>query len=104
MFMVEKMITGDISSEAWENTYKKYLCWKEEMVKGVMTPKTHVMGELKKYAVYATLTRYWSYISRTHLGNGSSRNILQAEDFCENSIEDYNYSLFELQTACRISA
>jgi hypothetical protein len=49
----KEMITGDISSEAWENTYKKYLWWKEEMVKGVMIPKTHVMGELKKYAVYA---------------------------------------------------
>jgi hypothetical protein len=47
------VINGDISSEAWENTYKKYSWWKEEMVKGVLTPKTHVMGELKKYAVYA---------------------------------------------------
>jgi hypothetical protein len=25
------------------------------MVKGVMTPKTHVMGELKKFAVYALI-------------------------------------------------
>jgi hypothetical protein len=49
----KEMINGDISSEAWENTYKKYSWWKEEMVKGVMTPKTHFMGELKKYAVYA---------------------------------------------------
>jgi hypothetical protein len=34
-------MNGDISSEAWENTYKKYSWWKEEMVRGVMTPKTH---------------------------------------------------------------
>jgi hypothetical protein len=47
------VINGDISSEAWKNTYKKYSWWKEEMVKRVMTPKTHVMSELKKYAVYA---------------------------------------------------
>jgi hypothetical protein len=48
----KEVINGDISSEAWEITYKKYSWWKEEMVKGVMTPKTHVMSELKKYAVY----------------------------------------------------
>jgi hypothetical protein len=49
----KEVMNGDIPSEAWERTYKKYSWWKEEMVKGVMTPKTHVMGELKKYAVYA---------------------------------------------------
>jgi hypothetical protein len=43
----KEVINGDISSEAWENTYKKYSWWKEEMVKGVMTHKTHVIGELK---------------------------------------------------------
>jgi hypothetical protein len=45
------MING--TSEAWKNAYKKYSWWKEEMVKEVMTPKMHVLGELKKYAVYA---------------------------------------------------
>jgi hypothetical protein len=38
----------------------KYSWWKEEIVKEVMTPKTHVMGELKKYVVYAL-----SYIDKT---------------------------------------
>jgi hypothetical protein len=47
------MINGNITSEAWKNTYKKYSWLKEEMVEEVMTPKTHVMDELKKYAVYA---------------------------------------------------
>ncbi len=49
----KEVINGDMSSEAWENTYKKYSWWKEEMVKGLMTPKTHVIVELKNYAVYA---------------------------------------------------
>jgi len=49
----KEVINGDISSEAWKNTYKKYSWWKEEMVKGVMTPKSHVISKLKKYAVYA---------------------------------------------------
>jgi hypothetical protein len=43
----------EITSKAWKNTYKKYSWWKEEMVKEVVTPKTHVMDELKKYAVFA---------------------------------------------------
>jgi hypothetical protein len=70
------MINGNITSEVWKNTYKKYSWWREEMVKEVMTPTTHVLGELKKYAVYAlsTLTRHWSYTSKTHLGNGVSRS------------------------------
>jgi hypothetical protein len=45
------MINGNITSKAWKNTYKKYSWWKEEMLKKVMTPKTHVMVEWKKYAV-----------------------------------------------------
>jgi hypothetical protein len=65
--MVEKMITGDISSEAWENTYKKFSWWKEEMVKGVMTPKTHVIGELKKSAVYAL--SYLDKVLESHFKN-----------------------------------
>jgi hypothetical protein len=56
----KEVINGDISTEAWKNSYKKYSWWKEEMVKGVMTPKTHVMSELKKYAVYAL-----SYLDKT---------------------------------------
>ncbi len=47
------MINGNITSEAWKNIYKKHEWWKEEMVKDVMTPKTHELDELKKYAVYA---------------------------------------------------
>ncbi len=50
-FMVER--NDHITSKAWKNTYKKYSWWKEEMAKEIMTPKTHVLGELKKYAVYA---------------------------------------------------
>jgi len=50
MFMVERNGQWE---QAWKNTYKKYSWWKEEMVKEVMTPKTHVLGKLKKYAVYA---------------------------------------------------
>jgi hypothetical protein len=46
------MINGNITSKAWKNIYKKYSWWYEEMVKEVMTPKTRVMDELKKYAVY----------------------------------------------------
>jgi hypothetical protein len=49
----KEVMNGDISSEAWGRTYKKYSWWKEEMVNGGVTPKTHVMSELKKYAVYA---------------------------------------------------
>ncbi len=49
----KEMINGNITSEAWKNTYKKYSWWKEEMVKEVMTPKTHELGELTKYAVFA---------------------------------------------------
>jgi hypothetical protein len=49
----KEMIKGNITSEAWKNTYGNYSWWKEEMVKEVMTPKTYVMGKLKKYAVYA---------------------------------------------------
>jgi hypothetical protein len=49
----KEMINGNITSEAWKNIYKKHLWWKEEMVKEVMTPKTHVLDELKKYAVFA---------------------------------------------------
>ncbi len=41
----KEMINGNITSEAWQNTYKKYTWWKEEMVKEIMTPKTHVMVE-----------------------------------------------------------
>jgi len=59
----KEVMNGDISSETWENTYKKYSWWKEDMVKGVMTPKTHVMGELKKYAVYAL-----SYLDKEGIG------------------------------------
>jgi hypothetical protein len=44
------MINGSINPEVWKNTYKKYSWWKEEMVKEVMTPKSHALGELKKYA------------------------------------------------------
>jgi hypothetical protein len=31
----------------------------EELVKEVMTPKTHILGELKKYAVFA-----WGYLDK----------------------------------------
>ncbi len=49
----KEMINGNITSKAWKNIYKKHSWWKEQMVKKVMTPKTHLMDELKKYAVYA---------------------------------------------------
>jgi hypothetical protein len=49
----KEMINENIPSEAWKNTYKKYSWWKKDIVKEVMTPKTHVLGEVKKYAVYA---------------------------------------------------
>jgi hypothetical protein len=44
----KEMINGSITFKAWKNTHKKYSWWKEEMVKEVMTPKTYVMGKLKK--------------------------------------------------------
>jgi hypothetical protein len=44
---LKEMINGNITSEAWKNAYKKYSWWKEEMMKKVMTPRTHVLGELK---------------------------------------------------------
>jgi hypothetical protein len=47
------MINGNSTSKAWNKTYKKYSWWKEEMVKEVMTPKTHILGEFKKHTVYA---------------------------------------------------
>jgi hypothetical protein len=50
---MKEMINGNITSEAWKNTYKNYSWWKEEMMKEVMTPKTHVLDELKKYTVFA---------------------------------------------------
>jgi hypothetical protein len=28
----KKVMNGDISSKAWENTYKKYSWWKEKML------------------------------------------------------------------------
>jgi hypothetical protein len=69
------MINGNITSKAWKNTYKKYSWWKEEMVKEVMTPKTHVMAELKKYAVFTLsyLDKALELHFKTHLGNGVSR-------------------------------
>jgi hypothetical protein len=48
-----------ITSEAWKNTYKKYSWWKKEMMKEVMTPKTHVMNELKKYTAFV-----FSYVDK----------------------------------------
>ena len=43
------MKIGDITSKAWKSTCKKYPWWKEEMMKEVLTPKTHVVvGQLKK--------------------------------------------------------
>jgi hypothetical protein len=60
----KEMINGNITSKAWNNAYKKYSWWKEEMAKKIMTPNTHVLGQLKKYAVHALsyLERHWSYI------------------------------------------
>jgi hypothetical protein len=55
----KKMSNGNITSEAWKHTHKKYSWWKEEMVKE-MTPKTYVLGELKKYTVFAL-----SYLGKT---------------------------------------
>jgi len=53
----DKLKKGYISEkeweEPWEAIYKEYPWWKEEMKKGVMTPKTHVLDELKKYTVFA---------------------------------------------------
>jgi hypothetical protein len=49
----KEMINGNLTSEVWKNTYKKSSWWREEMVKEVMTPTSHVLGELKKNAFYA---------------------------------------------------
>jgi len=46
------MRNGNFTSKAWKNIYMKYSWWKEEMVKEVITPNTHVLVKLKKYAVY----------------------------------------------------
>jgi hypothetical protein len=64
----------NITSEARIPT-RKDSWWKEEMVKEAMTLKTYVLGELEKCAVFvmSTLTRPWSYILKTLLGNGVSR-------------------------------
>jgi hypothetical protein len=45
------------------------------MVKEVMTPKTHVLGELKKHVVFALnyLDKALEYISKIQSGNGVSR-------------------------------
>jgi hypothetical protein len=48
----KEMRNGNFTSKAWKNIYMKYSWWKEEMVKEVITPNTHVLVKLKKYAVY----------------------------------------------------
>jgi hypothetical protein len=53
MSMVERNDQWNITSKAWKNTYRKYSWWKDEMVKEALTPKTHVLGELNKYAIFA---------------------------------------------------
>jgi hypothetical protein len=47
----KEMIDRNITSEAWKKTDKKCSWWKK-----VMSPKTHVLGELKKYADYALIS------------------------------------------------
>jgi len=82
----KEMSNGNITSEAWKNTYKKPHGWRKEGRNGDGWPMYWLNWRNMQYLHWVTLTRHWSYISETCLENGVSRPTFTSK---ENTSEDY---------------